>query len=176
MSFNAGGSSGNRILIEKQTVAAAASMIFNTGISGFDRYEIEFYNFLNATNTQNLYLRMAVDGGTDWAASSYASISSFAIPSGVGQTTVTAAIYVTNSQDNATATRTANGFMKIYNVLSTSVWKQVIGVTGYNHGAGIASTTNHGDYESTTAVNAFQLIYASGNITSGTACLYGIQD
>ena len=176
MAYNAGGSTGNRILIESQTVSGAASLIFNTGISGYDYYEIEFFNFLNATTGQQLFLRMAVDGGTNWTASSYASISSFGIPTGVGAGVTNTAIFITNPEVNTTATRTANGYIKLYNLASTSVWKQALIETGYNHAAGIATCTNHGDYQSTSAVNALQLIYASGNIATGTANLYGIQN
>jgi len=65
-----------------------------------------------------------------------------------------------------------SGYIKLYNPAG-SQYKQILAEFNGNDGNRLRSHT-FGQYESATAVNAFQFFFSSGNIASGTIRVYGL--
>jgi hypothetical protein len=57
-----------------------------------------------------------------------------------------------------------------------TVWPRLVAHTGFHNSSAAheVNVTETGSYQTTTAVNAFQIIMSSGNIASGTVRCYGL--
>jgi len=69
-----------------------------------------------------------------------------------------------------------SGTIHIYNPTSTSLYKMLHGeMITFSSATSLPLASGQGDvYTSTTAINAFQILFASGNIASGTVRVYGV--
>lgn len=175
------GGGGDLVLLGQATASASATLDFASLItSTYDRYLVTLHNLLNATNSQHLWLRFSTNNGSTYdttAIYAYAhngwSGSSGAATASTAQAQIILT-YPANVQVNTTAAYGLSGHFYLVDPLSTSNYKQVEGAwTSYLGSARLASNFN-AQYDSTTAVDAFRIMYASGNITSGTVRVYGI--
>jgi len=169
MAYAAGASSGNLVLIEEKTASASANLSFTTGITGYDKYVLQWNNFLPATNNTDLQLVFSIDGGANYLAANYDSILGQVNSGGYSQVASTTYIYLNRAQDN-TGIPVA-GEVTLYNLAGSGV--VCVGSALFIAGAGafgsfIAATST------ATAVNAIRVLSSSGNITQGTFKLYGI--
>jgi hypothetical protein len=175
--------SGGLVLVETQTASTSASLNFTSCItSTYDEYFIEIVNLIPATNAVGLIMRMSTDGGssydsgTNYSTSAYRFINSGAgAGGGTGQTSIS--LDGGNGTDflSNTSTWGAIGGYKLFSPSSTALYKRVIGTISYfNSASALEGATVVGAYLSTTAVNAFQLLTTSGNITSGIVRCYGV--
>jgi len=176
---NAPSGGGGFVLVEQHTAAASASLDFTTCISStYDEYEVDLVNLQPVTDNVNILIRMSTDGGMTYDSGANYSVErhGFLIASdtssgGTGQTS----IQINNSGVSNSANWSQNGHFRLYNP-GGSIFKQIVG----DWGGLITSTSQrtffmyHGTYESTTAVNAFQVLYSSGNIAIGTVRCYGL--
>lgn len=171
------GGGGGLVLLEQHTASASASLDFTTAISStYDDYLIEFVNIVPASNTVDLSLRMSTNGGSSYDSGANYSRTYFAQSgvtfSGIGTTGQTS-ILIANSINN-TANWSFNGSWRLFNP-GGSIYKIVDG-----KGWGLAAAARYqfsggGAYEVTTAVDAFQFFFSSGNIASGTIRVYGLE-
>jgi hypothetical protein len=181
---------GSQVLLAELTAAASSSLDFATrniaGQSGalfqadYDEYIVELINVLPATDNTDLLLRYSTDGGATYVTSAVYdfanlinNVANFQTPSvsGTGQTSSK----IIPTQDNTAANGGACGSLKFFNPLSASQHKQLIGaVSWWNNDNQFYNGTLSFRFATTTAVNAFRMLYSSGNIASGTVRVYGL--
>ena len=177
MAYNTGASSGNLVLIEKQVASNDASIDFTTGIdSRFSDYYFSVTNYLPATNSTRLILRVSTDGGSSYISAGYVSTISYANMTAslveIPTVSVTDGVNLAFGQDNSGNSISLKGY--IYNVTN--------GLPGNMTGDGIMlnSGSNYlctfGSVFNQTNIDAIRFISSSGNITSGTFKLYGVAD
>jgi hypothetical protein len=181
-----GGSGGGLTLLEQHTASASASLDFTTrnvtGQSGatiqsdFDEYEVHFVGVVPASATQALYMRMSTDGGSSYVAgTSYTYLNLYGgIADGITQQSGSgvAQIRLANAI-SATANWTVGGRLQLFEPGSSAykfVTAHVVAAVGTN----LYSWTATAVFLDTTAVDAFQFLFASGNIASGTIRVYGV--
>lgn len=186
-----GGSSGAFVLLEEHTVSAAAAVNFTTrnvtGQSGatfqsdFDVYQIEVVSLQPATNGIQMRMQMTSDGGVTYDTAAHYSTADFrwvAGGTGVGGASSGLVAISIGSVDTAmgnSATMPFQSSMKLYNPLSTSLYKAVRGSGGYIDVSNAVPFGNdfQGFYQQTAAINGFRILASSGNVT-GTVRIYGL--
>ena len=159
-------SSSAVVLISTQTASASATLNW-TGLSGYSRYMLILDNIRAANANTYLFVQFGTGATPTYVTSSYAvgtatqdtnSSNGFQISSNNNSNA--------NPGINATVTllSTAGGYP---GYIVTSAWYDSnSSINRYDAGGG--------RYGSVQTITAFRLIMASGNITSGTASLYGI--
>lgn len=124
-------------------------------------------NLLPATDATFLYLRANSDSGSNYL---LPTVSADAQAMNVDRWTLSPAV------DSGVATA-GFGKFEIYDYASTTHWK----LMKYSFLANNQTTTtqinfrfSHGVWNQTTAISSLQLLMSSGNLTSGTLLLYGV--
>lgn len=168
-------------LIDTQTVSAAASMNFTTGIDGtYDELELRLEDIVPSAGS-GLRLQISQDGGANYLASGYSNAATWLNSSGtLTHETADATGVLIGDTTNGVATDAnegLNGVIRLYLPAGTGHRKYFEGRTTYLQASTLATarldvcsrfTTNN------TAYNAFRIIFGTGNIT-GTGRLYGIR-
>jgi hypothetical protein len=177
MAYNFGGASGNLVLISAQTTSGGSSVSFTSGIAGYDIYFLRYYGITVSTNNATVDLVVSTNGGSSYSSTGYyqqgiqtnnGSSSAFA-------TSNTSFFYLCN-QTSSTSTDAVQGWIELYYLSSTSLYKTVNQFSGYGNAGVPAQLSTSGWWETSgTAVNAFQVAPSAGTF-SGTFKLYGIQN
>lgn len=170
---------GGWVLVEQHTASSSAALQFTTGItSTYDNYVCEIIDVIPASASQAFLYQVSTNGGSSYDSSSNYYYGTDYIPNtgsggnlvGNGVTSVT----IFTSIDNTVSNGGISGNFFIYAPGNTSSRKaSTFHVAASQSGAfyaGFGSST----WNLTTAVNAFQFFFASGNIASGTIRCYGI--
>lgn len=160
---------GSLVRLASQTASNSSSLTFTSGISAtYNNYVLMFTN-LTAASQSNFELQWSTDGGSSYVATGYTS--------GVTQVQYNSATW---GNSNATTynmvafnTGTANN--------AGSGWVYMFSLTDGNRAKELALSNNNSlayalsqGYNTTTSVNAFKLLMATGNINTGTFTLYGV--
>ena len=136
-----------------------------------------------ATNNVNLCLRVSTDGGStydatsghyDWATGRWIYTAGFSAAGGT-DTLLVVASGSTELSNNATYGG-VSGSVKLFNPLGGAAYPRFSGqfaneMSSYTSSMG---TVFAGSYMETTPVNAFRVLFNSGNIASGTVRVYGL--
>ncbi len=169
------------VLLEQHTASSSASLDFTTWYSStYDDYQIEFVNVLPATNNVELGLRCSTNGGSSYDSTSVYANDNARLGGGgfaYNETTTTKGQLGSNAAMSNSATFGGEcGFLKLYGPGSATGQKRFIGTLYYTFQSGSPELTAYTNitYQSTTAVNAFQFFFSSGNIASGTIRVYGL--
>jgi len=172
-------------LISSQTASGSSSIAFTGLSSAYSRYEIIIDDLRPATNDVDVIGRVSIDNGSTYiSGASYVSSSVYHNPATnwVSATGATSGIGIfTKNAGTAglsnTSTKGLSGKVTIYSPSNTATHKKVEGSGCFDNAAGdFSQFVSAGAYEGgTSAVNAFQILLSSGNITSGTFKLYGIK-
>jgi phage-related tail fiber protein len=177
------------VLLEEHTASSSAQVDFTTrnknGFTGatfqsdYDEYIIEMVNVVPANNAVSLFFRCSTDGGSTFdSGSNYKwaiGYGSTAGASGAAGSASATGVEIAGTISNTSASGGINGRLNIYNPLSASQHKSVVGQVNIAH-----SDTNRyvfsdaGWYISTTAVNALRFFMDAGNIASGIFRIYGV--
>ena len=186
-SLPSGVSGGAMTLLETQTASSSATLSFTSNIdSTYDEYVFKFIEIHGSADAQ-FQLNFSVDGGSnynvtktttkfsayhneadDGAGIGYDSNDDMA--QGTGFVSITA-----NGNQDSENDECMNGTMHLYNPSSTTFVKHFITRTSSNIDSDYLSDAFNGGYGNTTsAINAVQFKFASGNIDSGVIKLYGI--
>lgn len=182
LAFAAPASSGALVLLEQHTASTSASLDFTTCItSTYDEYLVELIQLVPATSGANPLWRVSTNGGSSYVGTTDYKFAAFR-SSKAGSASAGSSGFTGIQLDgaggptNSTTTGGLNGSMRIFNPLSGSIHTRVTYQTGIDDGTANESVVvmGSGAYAQTTAVNAFQIIMSSGNITSGTVRVYGI--
>lgn len=176
MAFNAGASSGNLVLIQKQVISVAqAEVTFTSGITGYDNYTLLFTDVTCTVNTQNLLGQFSINGGSSYDStgnynnSGYAKIAAgLSSAGGAGESAFILCLYF----DNGPTCGNVNFFMLNS---STRPKCMIANYVSNASGQGFINGQSACTYGVNNIVNAFRIFSSSGNIT-GTFELYGIQN
>lgn len=176
-----GGGGGSLTLLEQHTASASASLDFTTSISAsYDVYLIEFINIVPVTDAALFWMRVSTDGGATYDANTLYSWESIvwraAAAGSLGATGITKWAIAADLSNTNNSAWGITGNIHLISPLSTSVYTRFFGQIATKEttipsriGAQI-----QGSWESLTAVNAFQFLFSTGNIASGTIRVYGL--
>jgi hypothetical protein len=184
--YNASVATGNMVLISSQTASNSASISFTTGIdSTYKEYQFYFIDIHPATDSANFTFNMSTDGG-----SNYNVTKTTTVFRAVHTEADTTSLEYRTGEDLAQSTSFQNiadgignggdengvGTLTLFNPSSTVYVKHFIANTA-NYGYTSASVNNFiaGYGNTTSAVNAIQFKFSSGNIDAGTILMYGIK-
>lgn len=174
-----GTNGGDLILLQTLTASASASLDFASWYSStYDDYEIHFSNIVPASNSV-LYVRVSENGGSSYiSTNSYTWLATGGWGTSTSYSAGEAAVNAIRAREVNTTLGTGgsyNGRLRIINPAGTSVYKIFQGELQWiDNTLGIVTASWTGIYNSTNAINALQVLMASGNITSGTVRIYGI--
>ena len=169
-------------LIGSQTAANSATIDF-TGLSNaYNSYCIVVSNIIPVTNGVSLFMRTSTNNGTsyDVGASDYNYRLAGAVDNSVGANSGTnaAQIKLTGLSSYVLGNGTAQalfGTIGLYNIGSANRAYIQGSLSCYNSSNLQERDWCDGFRNSATAVNAVRLIMSSGNISSGTFTLYGLE-
>lgn len=168
---------GSLALLETKTASNSASLDFTSRlVSTYDNYLLILNSVLPATNAANLQLRVSSDNGSTWIQGTSYSASYMYIGGGGGIGAVdsldTSAFIIAAANKNSL--NGASGRLGVFGPLLAQYTQLIFAVNQINSGDSLPYTyTGGGAYKVTTAINALQVAFNSGNITSGSVSLYG---
>ena len=173
-------------LIETQTASSSSTISFTSGIdSTYDEYVFKFYDIHPATDGANLTFQSSTNTGSSYGVT--ATTTCF-IARHHEDDSATALVYQT-SDDEAQSTnflrlssgsgndndQSLVGTLQIFNPSSTTFVKHFICRNQYYNDSDICIDWYMAGYFNTTsAVDALQFKFSTGNIDAGDICLYGI--
>jgi len=171
------------ILLEEHTASNSASLQFtNWQSSDYDEYEIHIIQILPVTNGAKLLMRVSTNGGSSYDSGSNYAWSTFGYSSagsGSAGSQSDTSIGLLTGNSGIYSTHASSGRFTFYNPAGGADWPGIHGIdqhltsgdqTSFPAEGGITSAV----YKSTTAVNAFELLMSSGNISSGIVRVYGL--
>ena len=184
--YNAAVATGNMVLISSQTASNSASISFTTGIdSTYKEYQFWFINIRPATDTADFTFNMSTDSGSNYnvtkTTTSFSSYhdeadTDFSLNYGGGVDLAQSTNFqiispgIGNGSDECCA-----GSLQIFNPSSTTYVKHFLSdFNRYFWGNYTAIEYTAGYGNTTSAVNAIQFKFSSGNIADGTILMYGI--
>ena len=183
--YNAAISTGGMVLISTQTASNSASISFTTGInSTYKEYQFYFINVAPRTDNTDFTFQGSTDGGSNYGV----AITSTAVRAHIDSVGTSDQIIYLTSNDLAQSTSFqllnngassdaddgTGGTLSLFNPASTTYVKHWIYNNAYL-GAGDAVMEGFyaGYFNTTTAINAVQFKFSSGNM-DGTILMYGI--
>jgi hypothetical protein len=174
-------------LISSQTASASATISFTTGIdSTYKAYKFVFVNMHPATDNVNFTFNMSTDGGSNYNVTKtttfFRAVNNEAGTGGsVNYVTAEDLAQSTGFQNIADnngngADEQGSGSLTLFNPSSTTYVKHFIADSISNSYVDSAINSFIAGYGNTTsAVNAIQFKFSSGNIDDGTIYMYGIK-
>ena len=184
--LDAGVPSGKLTLLSTQTASASASISFTSGIdSTYDSYVFKFINMHPATNTTRLTFNMSTDSGSNYNVTKTTTVfqaynNEAGNSYGLGYEAARDLAQATGFQDISKTINNGNdeccaGTLQLFNPSSSVFIKHFIARTNSLHAGNHSVDFFIGGYGNTTsAINAVQFKFASGNIDSGTIKMYGV--
>jgi hypothetical protein len=174
-------------LISSQTASASASISFTSGLtSTYKAYKFVFVNIHGANNDNNFSMQFSTNGGSTYATTT----TSTAFRTNHEESDVSTTLAYDTGADIAQSTSFFNlirglgnlndenfsGSMTLFNPSSTTYVKHFISQQQSNaHFDASQSYFIAGYANTTSAINAVQFKFDSGNIDAGTIYLYGIK-
>ena len=174
----AGARGGAMVLLEAHTASNSASLQFTSCItSAYDTYQIEFASLVPATNSVNIGLQGSTNGGSSYdTGSDYQSLVFRVVSGGTGSGSGTSTLlFMAPGNDMSNGAPGTSGFIKLYSPASTTsklFRGESIGVD--QSGGRLIEAMIGGQWVIGSAMNAFQVLASSGNLTSGTVRCYGL--
>jgi hypothetical protein len=186
----ANASGGTLILLSTQTASASATISFTTGLdSTYDEYIFKFINIHPATNNTHFSFNGSTDAGSNYNVTKTTSnFRAYHQEDGLNVNTLTyesafdlaqstafqelAYNAGNNNDDNST------GSLTLFNPSSTTYVKHFISTLSYSHTTASAGEINSyiaGYFNTTSAINAIQFKFNTGNIDDGIIKLYGVK-
>ena len=182
---------GSMIFIKKLTASSSATLSFVDGASGvvlddtYKEYVFTFKDIHPASDNVDFQFNMSVDSGSNYnvtktstgfqayqAESGTANGLAYESGRDLAQSTAFQGIIIGTGNE---ADQSGTGELKIFNPSSTTFVKHFMSNCN-NYRADTESQENFfaGYGNTTSAVNAIQFKFSSGNIDAGDICLYGI--
>jgi hypothetical protein len=185
----ANASGGTLVLISTQTASASATISFTTGLnSTYDEYIFKFINIHPATNSAHFSFNGSTDAGSNYNVTKtttnfrayhteddsnanllYESTFDLAQSTAFQELAYNAG---NNNDDNST------GSLTLFNPSSTTYVKHFISTLSYSHTTVTPAEINSyiaGYFNTTSAINAIQFKFNTGNIDDGIIKLYGVK-
>ena len=184
--IEAGDVGGSMVLISEQTASSSATISFTSGIdSTYKEYIFKFINIHPATDNAQFLFQTSTDGGSNYNTTItstffYAyhfengSAAVLAYDANMDQAQGTSFQRIVDAIGSE-ADESMSGKLNIFNPSSTTFVKHYISeCNSYVDGTYTTRYMGAGYYNTTSAVNAVQFKFSSGNIDAGDICLYGI--
>ena len=185
-SLPSGVGGGSLNLISTQTASSSSTIRFTSGIdSTYKEYIFKFYDIHPATDNVDFKFNMSADGGSNYNVTKTSTgFYAYNFESGSGQGLDYEASYdlaqSTSFQFLAADVGNANdescvGTLHLFDPSNTTFVKHFIFVGNRYVATPISANDYFAGYGNTTsAVNAVQFKFSSGNIDAGTIKLYGV--
>jgi hypothetical protein len=183
----ANASGGTLTLLSTQTASASATISFTTGLdSTYDEYIFKFINIHPANDDVSFTFNMSTDSGSNYNVTKTTTFfqaqyfengtsESLGYETSFDLAQSTAFQTLNHSVGNG-ADENASGELTLFNPSSTTYVKHYISkFNGYRHDNGSLVTFSAGYGNTTSAVNAIQFKFGSGNIDDGIIKLYGVK-
>ena len=186
-SFANAANPANLVLISTQTASASATISFTTGLdSTYDEYIIKYINVRPATDATDFQFNMSTDSGsnynttkttTNFIAYHFEDDSGAVLAyNGSYDLAQSTAFQTLGDQVGSGADENISGTLTIYNPSSTTYVKHFINTGNEYQYSNISINEFQAGYGNTTsAVNALQFKFSSGNIADGIFKLYGVK-
>lgn len=180
-------SAGEMVLISTQTASSSSSISFTSGLdSTYDVYCFKFVNIHPGTDNVTLQFQGSTDGGSNYNTTITTTVfiakhdednSATQLVYRAGQDQAQGTNYQTISEeDGADNDQNTNGELWLYNPSSTTYVKHFMSRISVSHSGDRATEVQAAGYFNTTsAINAIDFKYSSGNIDDGTIKLYGVK-
>ena len=188
--FGSISSLGSMVFIKKLTASASATLSFVDGTDGvvlddtYKEYVFTFKNIHPATDNALLTFQGSVDTGSNYGVNITSTVH-YAYHDEADSATTLA--YSGNDLAQSTDffkfvggtgngnDESSSGYLHLFNPSSTTFVKHFMSRNNYYYGGDYSIERNTGGYFNTTsAIDAIQFKYSSGNIDVGDICLYGI--
>ena len=177
---------GDMKLLSTATASSSASLSFNSTYinSDYKIYKLEFINIHPATNDVAFRFQGSINNGSNYGV----TITSTAFASQHNEADTEATLTYLTSSDLAQSTnfqpmgasgndndQNTVGILYLFNPSSTTYVKHWLATTNFtDHGDGSYNRFYAGYFNTTSAINALQFQFSSGNIDAGQIKLYGI--
>jgi hypothetical protein len=174
-------------LISSQTASASATISFTTGItSTYKAYKFVFINMHPSVDNSEFQFNMSTDSGSNYNVTKTgtffrafhneddgATAFGYLTANDTTQTTDFATLSLNTGNDND---QSVSGYLELFNPSSTTYVKHWISRISDVTGSDVQGERFTAGYGNTTsAVNAIQFKFDTGNIDTGTIYLYGIK-
>ena len=179
---------GNFTLLTTATASSSATLNFTSSInSTYNSYMFKFIDIHPATDEQAFKFQGSVNTGTGYGV----SMTSTCFNSYHAEDASEAALSYQTGSDLANGTGfqdlhrhcsnsndgSLSGFLHLFNPSSTTFVKHFTStVNGLWHGPGSMENFSAGYFNTTSAIDAIQFKFASGNIDAGIIKMYGVGD
>jgi hypothetical protein len=186
-SFDNAASNATLVLLSTQTASASATISFTTGLdSTYDEYQFKFINIHPATDAARWTFQGSTDGGSTYGITM--TTTAFAA-SHLEDDTFTTLQYNT-AQDLAQSTSfkqlvrevgnlnddSCSGTLQLFNPASTTYVKHFISrFSDCQENDSARDDFTAGYFNTTSAINAVQFKFDTGNIDDGIIKLYGVK-
>ena len=177
---------GTLILLSTQTASASASISFTSGIdSTYDEYVFKYIN-IHPSSAQYFTFQGSTDGGSNYGVTITSTLfDAYHLENDAGSairyltsgdlaqsTSFQPLTNVTPSIDNDGS---YSGYLHLFNPSSTTYVKHFIGTLNVmTDNPASDNTFLAGYFNTTSAINAIQFKFASGNIDDGIIKMYGV--
>jgi hypothetical protein len=174
------------VLLSTQTASASANISFTSGIdSTYDKYIFKFINCHPATDDVDFQFNMSTDSGSTYDVTKTTTI----FRARHDESDASAELVYSPSQDLAQSTafqtiglgigngndESCSGSLTLFNPSSTTFVKHFIATSNsYTQGTSSRNSYVSGYGNTTSAVNAVQFKFDSGNIDDGIIKMYGL--
>ena len=177
---------GGMTLLSTQTASSSATISFTSGInSTYKEYQFHFTDIHPATDGESFQFNMSADGGSNYNVTKTTTyLTAYNYESG-GSPALTYATNVDLAQSTAFQNvnsgvgsdndQSVAGILQLFDPSSTTFVKHFISRGNTAEASNISSNVLVGGYGNTTsAVDAVQFKFSSGNIDAGTIKMYGV--
>jgi len=182
LTWQEAGGGGSWTLLNTQTVSNAATLDFESIISNtYNLYAIHIFDFNPASTNKILRLQGSENNGSSYNTSNYhyhvtklaadnTSYASYASTSSSGYD-LSDTVKSDNIENFHGLVYISSDFGAAY---QPKFWHQAVTKSGATNGTVIHMGAGMYNGGQSSATNAFRLVFSSGNISSGTATIYGI--
>lgn len=168
------------VMLQEQVASASASLNFTNFVdSEFDDYFVILEKILPATDGSLLRMRTSTNGGSSYDSGAsdyhYSRGGTSAAGSGTNANATSSGIELTSSVGNAANEVGVSGRLEFCNPQDAAYFGVNFAVRWIDTGTIPLDMTGCGYRMAAADVDAFQILFSSGNITSGSAKLYGLR-
>lgn len=184
-SSNATGT-GSLTLISSQTASASSSISFTSGIdSTYDEYVFKFIDCHPSSDSVNFTFNLSSDGGSNYNVTKTTTLfhaehaesdSDATLTYRTGEDLAQSSAYQYLGYQGADNDQVICGELKLFSPSSTTYVKHFIAKISNQHPSDYARNIYMAGYGNTTsAINAIDFKFSSGNIDDGTILMYGVK-
>jgi len=174
------GRKNTAVMLQQQTASNSASLNFTNFVDDeFDDYFVIIERLIPATDGSLLRMRTSTNGGSSYDSGAsdyhYSRGGTTAAGSGTNANTASLAIDMTSNVGNAANETGVSGRIDFCKPSDAVYFGMNFAVRWIDTGTIPLDMTGCGYRMAAADVDAFQLLFSSGNITSGSAKLYGLR-